>query len=352
MADTAPTPTPEGAASTCPLGDQNAILGLVRDGQPLALQRSMSGAAAQSGKVLGQPQVRPAELGELVVPLERTLSDKKSSGEVDEDKAVQEFLTKLLDIAAAKELTGTLPRHQFTIRKSGPHTEQELRDNFRWLMKDKEGPTLQRLKRHWLLGTLHLFKFLDDARGKKDRDFDYLYANLWYDVNQRVALAQKDYVLGTYPSVRPMVVKLLDKLWEVTHVRGESPLNFRVENRASTRPEASKGDQHDWGSSVDMYLLKAGDSMADEDVNPQTGFWDFQHAVDLLNSLKRAAAAVDACWNVYYNDSEVAREVNTDNLYVKFKGRKHNWHGPGRGPGGLKLHVHLDVVPKTGTKEE
>ena len=54
-------------------------------------------------------------------------------------------------------------------------------------------------------------------------------------------------------------------------------------------------------------------------------------------------------WNVFYDDADVAKEVNTDNLYVKFKGKdKKKWHGPGTpglgpGTGNLILHFHLDV---------
>src|SRR5262249_17128310 len=85
----------------------------------------------------------------------------------------------------------------------------------------------------------------------------------------------------------------------------------------------------------------------------------------LLLSIDEASKPADAEWVVIYNDSTVAKEVN-DKLKTKrviFVGgifenktspgssaqepeKKLNWHGPGQGATGLKLHFHLDYVPK------
>ena len=122
--------------------------------------------------------------------------------------------------------------------------------------------------------------------------------------------------------------------------------------RAGNYEDHGLGDFKNKGFSVDLSLVgKSGSPLDDR------GFYPHDAAVHLLLSIDAASKPADAEWFVIYNDSTVEKEVN-DGLRTRrvgfvgniFEGKekKLNWHGPGVGSTGLKLHFHLDYVPKVG----
>lgn len=356
--------TPTAAATQAAVGSKDAVLGLDDNGQPLPLK------AADSVAAPAKPKPAPKDWDALTLPAEESLSDAKSSGDWGEDKPVKEFLKELFDVATQKGLTGALPDHQKCIRGCGPNTEDAVRKEYAVLMAGHQGDLLRRLKRNWLVANLHKFKFLEDTKGRRDVYYDqYLSPGaLWCPLEKRIPLkpGEKKYVHEAQKDegVRPAMITLLDKMWELTHVQGETPINFKVTNRGSKSDIILPGgegfgdqDQHNMGSSVDLYLMKTDGPRQHPTLTPER-FYVRADAVNLLDALKRAAVAVGVHWNVYYNDADVARDVNTDNVYVKFKGKdKKKWHGPGApglgvSSGSLILHFHLDVHPKKGIKEE
>ena len=134
------------------------------------------------------------------------------------------------------------------------------------------------------------------------------------------------------PGVAPEVVGFLRELQALEP-------NFTASNRAGHGGGSWQGK----GFSLDLDLV--GKTIRKDD----RGFWQPSAAIKFLLNLDKAAKAASAEWRVLYNDSIVAKEVNskTGIQNVIFAGNidtggKVNWHGPGL----LKLHFYLDIAPK------
>ena len=78
-----------------------------------------------------------------------------------------------------------------------------------------------------------------------------------------------------------------------------------------------------------------------------TEFWERSNVAEFLDAIEETAKALDFRYFAIYNDFAVEKYVNEKATYgsVGFaagvdKGKNLNYHG-----GGLKLHVHLDLIP-------
>ena len=96
------------------------------------------------------------------------------------------------------------------------------------------------------------------------------------------------------------------------------------------------------GLSVDVYLSGRGYT-----TQTARGFWERDRVVELFENLDATAEALDYRYFAIYNDFAVARHVNARARFgnVGFaggvdRGGALNYHG-----GGIKLHVHVDLVP-------
>ena len=197
----------------------------------------------------------------------------------------------------------------------------------------------------------HLFQYLEDGRKSEDTMYGWLsgvlFAGKIVPKDKRVSIKDKPYFQGSDYPIRQILVSLLDDVW--SQVKDKPDLAFKCDNRFDPPDDPNKAredqDQHNFFSSVDIYL--PGSPL------PETGFWESRNTIALLQQVKASAEKVGAFWNVYFNDASVGRAVNAPNLNVKFKGKSpRNWHGPGQGTSGLKLHIHLDAVPGRNTKDD
>src|SRR5262245_18670582 len=102
------------------------------------------------------------------------------------------------------------------------------------------------------------------------------------------------------------------------------------------------------GLSVDCYIGgKDKASGVDYDAKTSREFWERSNVAEFLDAIEETAKALDFRYFAIYNDYAVEKYANAKAVYgsVGFaggidKGRNLNYHG-----GGLKLHVHLDLVP-------
>jgi hypothetical protein len=102
------------------------------------------------------------------------------------------------------------------------------------------------------------------------------------------------------------------------------------------------------GLSIDCYI---GGSDKARHINygatTSTEFWERSNVAEFLDAIEETAKALDFRYFAIYNDFAIEKYVNEKATYgsVGFagsldKGKNLNYHG-----GGLKLHVHLDLVP-------
>jgi hypothetical protein len=139
------------------------------------------------------------------------------------------------------------------------------------------------------------------------------------------------------PDVSPLLVRFLEGL------KAKNP-SFTVTNYPG---HGGEGGWSDKGHSIDL-MLPAQD-LSKETAN--RGFYKRDRAVALLLAADDVLVKLKAQSQVYYNDYEVAAEVNkrAKTIDVDFVGNvlkkynKMNWHGPA--PLGV-LHFHLDIIPR------
>ena len=308
-------------------------------------------AASSSDSAQKKEAPTPSSFAEIAIPEKSAFTDSMGSS-LEADPVLRKFIETLQRTAAAKSLLQVKAHSQPTINNSGPHTASDIREDYRKLTGDKKvnGLTAQTLKRHWCIGMRNLFQFLEDGQRMSDPTYDWVYGSIVLGKvvpeGKRVSFKDRPYFQGEDFPIRRRLFSLLEHLWDA--VKNNPDLAFECDNRHSGEsPDGNRQnqDQHNFYSSVDLYL--PGEPVE------STGFWRPEHATALLQQVKASASAVGAYWNVYYNDPSVAAVVNDTTLNVKFKGKsKGNWHGPGRGAGGLKLHMHLDAVPGRGTKDD
>ena len=346
------TPVPTTAVDNP--GNVLALVGTDNGGVPAPLVNGVLADPAQAASPDAEDKkaAPPSSFSEVAVPATASFTDSMGSG-LEADPVLLKFIETLQATAEAKSLLQAKAHSQPTINNSGPHTASDIREDYRKLIAEKKlkGSAAQTLKRHWCIGMRNLFQFMEDGRKMTDPTYDWVYgcivAGTVVPKDKRVSIKGKDYFQGGDYPVRAILVSLLDAVWKAVH---SSPnLAFKCDNRHSGEsPDSGRinQDQHNFFSSVDLYLPG----------QPQeaTGFWDPAHATALLQQVKASANDVGASWSVYYNDPVVAAAVNETSLNVKFKGKSRhiNWHGPGRGTSGLKLHMHLDAVPARGTKDD
>jgi hypothetical protein len=88
-------------------------------------------------------------------------------------------------------------------------------------------------------------------------------------------------------------------------------------------------------------------------VDDNTGFYEHKKMVEFFIAVDRAAVATNVAWVAFYNDFEVAKEVNETlgKMHVGFSGGggpKTGNPGPGsfhHGPAPYILHVHFNIMP-------
>ncbi|WP_338845540.1 DUF4157 domain-containing protein [Massilia sp. W12] len=152
------------------------------------------------------------------------------------------------------------------------------------------------------------------------------------------------------PGVAPELAEFLDNISKIPN----TPL-FQADNRnnhGGGKDANPRAFSNKWFS-VDIYLRQRSDNPGKRDSlgteaagTDQRGFWQVEQAVAFLKSMDQVAVAMNAKWNILYNDFVVAKAVNSQakNGYVSFTGHldsggNPNWHGPEN----LLLHFHLDL---------
>jgi hypothetical protein len=88
-------------------------------------------------------------------------------------------------------------------------------------------------------------------------------------------------------------------------------------------------------------------------VDDNTGFYEHKKMVEFFKAVDRAAVETKIAWVAFYNDFEVAKEVNENlgKMHVGFSGGggpKTGNPGPGsfhHGPAPYILHVHFNIMP-------
>jgi len=210
---------------------------------------------------------------------------------------------------------------------------------------------LERFKRAWMVGRREQVDFLTILPAIPQRQLKFGTDFKAPDVpeEERVPIPDKlkENVKESYTSVAPELVSFLERLQALEP--GVRASNYRTHGslgfvESATPPGARKPILKTKGFSVDLTL-------DEKDVSPldPRGFYPRDVAIRFLLNVDKASKLADAEWDVQYNDFRVAEEVNK-RLGVKrigFTGNidksgSLNWHGPAP----LKLHFHLDYMPK------
>lgn len=301
----------------------------------------------------------------------------RSNGKLDEVPEIATFITRMLKVAEAKaiifperarmvaekvaasKLSDTakmdmireayMPRIQYDLRKLGPVLMAAIVEQYRGMMARWGSRGVALVRQRWLQAMRELFKFLESVLGRKDDrsyiQFAYGEAN-WRDRSKCVDLVtSKGFAsLQAHAPIRPIVLSVIDQAWDLAQADPKSRTTFFAESRYNEEQwkkatSARSQDQHNWGISLDLYLGPRPDVRTKPEAD---GFWKPGDVIRMLSFLIQAARMNNAHPSFYYDDSRVARAINTDHVYVKPKlNPVDNWHGPDP----MLLHVHMDVTP-------
>jgi Domain of unknown function (DUF4157) len=201
---------------------------------------------------------------------------------------------------------------------------------------------LESVKRAWMVGRREQVDFATIFPAVPERQLNFGVDFKAPDVpeDERVPIPDhlKENVKGTYPNVAPELVSFLERL-QALEPRVKAS-NYRTHGSFGFVDRVTGKTK---GFSVDL-TLEGKDASADP-----RGFYLPAVAIRFLLHVDTASKPADAEWAVQYNDFSVAQEVNKQVgvRRVGFTGNidksgSLNWHGPAP----LKLHFHLDYMPK------